>query len=84
MDSPRANSNNIMETEAMINSDSGVKGTKPPQIPSLNFKSNQASLKLHGVASESAGASTAVNNLSNSNTKMSIAPMTAGGYTAGG
>lgn len=77
VDSPRVHS--ILETETMINSDSGVKGTKPPHIPSLNFKTYQASLKLQGVTSESAGASTAVNNLSNSNTKMSIAPMTAGG-----
>ena len=57
-------------------SDSGGK-SKPPQIPSLKQKLHQASLQLQGVNSESAGASTTVNNLSNSNTK-SAAPMTAG------
>ena len=67
------------ELEALQNSDSGNKGNKPPQIPSLKTKLYQASLQLQGGgASESAGASTTVNNLSNSNTKMSIAPMTAG------
>ena len=68
------------ESETQLNTDSGSKNNKPPQIPSLKSKLHQASLQRHGIASESAGASTAAaHNLSNSNTKMSMAPMTAGG-----
>ena len=69
-------SNNLDESGNLLLSDSGSK-VKPPQIPSLKQKLHQAS--LGGAASESANASTAINNLSSSNMKISVAPMTAGG-----
>ena len=58
------------------NSGSRGKNIGKPQIPSLKTKIHQASLGV--TASESAGASTAIENLRNSNTKINVAPMTAG------